>query len=1260
MRKRPPPEQVLLETTLQSPQDAGQPATPPIHTAGAPSTPRQPAPPPMPMPDKLGPYRVVGELGAGGFGVVYEAIDEERNQLVAVKTLREFDVQAVQGLRREFRHAADLNHPNLARLHELVFEDGQCFLVMALVHGVDFLAWVRAAGPDDDAKPLHGATEARLRAALLQLAQGVHALHEAGLLHLDLKPSNVLVEANGRVVILDFGLVQRLADAADPTRAVRFAGTPAYMSPEQGLMQATGPASDWYSFGTMLWAALCGRTPYTGTPFQVLGARATTDAAAPSSVRRGIPEDLNDLCVRLLARNPADRPAGAEVLRQLGLAPKRQRSRSSGYEQLALIGRDDLMGALRATATHARTKPVAVWLLGAPGVGKTALANQFAAEMQATHHVQLLTGRCYERESAPFKGFDAIAEAMDRQLQLDTGNAAGDVTRARAALHRLFGTVHAETDDDADEDDLFDPAAQRKRAFRELKQILRRMAHDRLLILILDDAQWGDLDGARLLVELLSPPEPPPMLVICTCRSDDFERSGFVREVRSGGGSGLLCTEQMLTVPPLAEREAEQLAARLVDEADDGERSAAIARESRGNPFLLSELARWSVARPAGGPEATTLDDVIRDRAAALGATAQNILQVVAIAGRPTPQQHVLAAAGEAKTTVIDDLRRAALVRVGGSRGAATVEPFHDRIRECVVNWPSPAEAAALHGRLADALARDPATEPQDLAHHLHGSGRADLAAVHLWRAAELAERALAFDKAAGWYGEIIEWGAPAGKEVAVRQRRAQALFNAGRCAEAAPVWLEAAACGNAVQRSEFELQAAQAWLVAGHIDAGLGVLMPLLAAHGLPMPRSPAMANLRLLGSWFWLRMRGIGYVAKPESSCDAGQLLRADMCWSAGKGLLQVMPSEGADAMLRSLRLALQAGEPVRIGRALTFMGAALANLTGSQARVGNAWLAEALRIVEQTRDPYLRALAEIWQAFGDLVAGRWQATVDRAQLGLSRLGSCGAGLAWETNVGELFRMAALTELGQLLAVERAAEVALREAAERGDRYGEVVQRQFLAWGRLAADDPDGARFHARESMAAWTRSSYTVQHFYATRAELSADLYQGRVREVVARWPEEKRRFLQAHLDETPMSRIEAWLLEARMLLAQMAQGGAGEPALLAQVMRLARRMAKETRPDAAGHALWIQAAVALRLGDVAGARTQLRSAMQTFARCEMAVHAACAHRRLAFLDSELAAVPAIDRTLQDLGVGNPQAWTALTLAGLDPPQRLAGPS
>jgi serine/threonine protein kinase len=188
-------------------------------------------------------------------GVVYEAFDRLLESPVALKALLGSGPEELLDLKREFRSLEDLSHPNLVRLGELFEDRGQRFFSMERVHGETFTRFVRPNGLD----------LARLQRSLVQLTEGLMALHEAGKVHRDVKPSNTLVETSGRVVLLDFGLLIDTSVAAEHG----LAGTPDYMAPEQ-VWGRVGAAADWYALGVMLYESLTGNLPFRGSAASVL------------------------------------------------------------------------------------------------------------------------------------------------------------------------------------------------------------------------------------------------------------------------------------------------------------------------------------------------------------------------------------------------------------------------------------------------------------------------------------------------------------------------------------------------------------------------------------------------------------------------------------------------------------------------------------------------------------------------------------------------------------------------------------------------------------------------------------------------------------------------------------------------------------------------------------------------------------------------------------------------------------------------------
>ncbi|MBH5336449.1 serine/threonine protein kinase [Streptomyces pactum] len=289
------------------PASGGSPAG--VAVAGSGADPRTGA---QPDPGRVigGRYRLVSRLGHGGMGTVWKAHDQVVDREVAVKeprvpeTLPERDRHTVhQRMRREARAAARIDHPSVVTVHDVVIEDDRPWIVMELVHGQS-LADRLAEGTLDPREA------ARIGLAVLG---ALAAAHDKGVLHRDVKPDNVLLGRNDRVVLTDFGIAQ-VEGEQGLTETGAFVGSPEYIAPERVLGQRPGPESDLWSLGVVLYAAVEGMSPFrrSHTP-------ATLQAilsAEPQTPARGTGA-LGTLIMQLLRKDPAARPSAAEARRML-------------------------------------------------------------------------------------------------------------------------------------------------------------------------------------------------------------------------------------------------------------------------------------------------------------------------------------------------------------------------------------------------------------------------------------------------------------------------------------------------------------------------------------------------------------------------------------------------------------------------------------------------------------------------------------------------------------------------------------------------------------------------------------------------------------------------------------------------------------------------------------------------------------------------------------------------------------------------------
>lgn len=258
------------------------------------------------QPPQLAGFRIERKLGQGGLGVVYAAHDEKLNRRVAIKVLRHRgDERVRKRVLEEARHTAALSDPAVVTVFSVLDEADPPAIVMEYVEGFPL---------DRFAAQLNFEQKVRL---LREVARGLSVAHARGLLHRDLKPENVIVGPDLRPRILDFGLALSLEEASRQGRG--FEGTPLYASPEQALGKPLGPASDVFSFGSLMFKVLTGKAPFAGESIgSVLETIVSTSPPFLREVAVGVPEDLQAICLACLAWNPADRPGAETVALELG------------------------------------------------------------------------------------------------------------------------------------------------------------------------------------------------------------------------------------------------------------------------------------------------------------------------------------------------------------------------------------------------------------------------------------------------------------------------------------------------------------------------------------------------------------------------------------------------------------------------------------------------------------------------------------------------------------------------------------------------------------------------------------------------------------------------------------------------------------------------------------------------------------------------------------------------------------------------------
>lgn len=1113
-------------------------------------------------------------------GVVYEAYDRLHGETVALKLLPNATPERRRRFKREFRAVAELRHPNLVRLGELVGSGEHWFFTMELVPGTDIVSYVRGRSSETElspslaadltnasvrdssvretlvaAAPLDGATEERLRECLAQLSHGLAALHAAGLVHRDVKPSNVLVTPTGRVVLLDFGLASLTTD--DTTQWG--AGTPLYMAPEQSVGPVTA-AADWYAFGALTFELLTDTLPFRGSPEVVLLAKQGGTAPRVRARNAAAPEDLAQLCDALLAPDPTKRPSEAEILATLEESIARPSMPPFGVPPPdgALIGRDPEWRELAQVFEELcrDERPQVVSVRGDSGIGKTALVRKFAESLASSGRALVFSGRCHERERVPYKAIDDIADGLsswlrqrrDADVEALLPQSAGVIARAFPVLARVRALARARQPALA-----VDPQEMRAHLFAATRELFINIARVQPLVLVIDDLHWADLDSLAMLEAIFGGEGAARLLLLCTARTTSFSKlpERLVGNPRN---------ERGLTLGLLTESSSAELATQLLKTSDVRHIDAGrLANESGGHPLFLCELVR-QLASPTERPDEMSLDGMLAARIAGMSEGAVRVLGYVAIAGAPLAAsvlKEAVALSAEMLADARHELRSHGFLHSLGEAASESLDVSHDRVRQAVLRTLDEAGLHLRHAHLAQIFER--AGEPAASAVHWRAAAEPARAAGHYLRAAEIAVGALAFGDAVDHYAAALDLGDWTDAErLRLSVQLAEALENAGRGAAAAAQYRAAAEASEPRQALELKRRAAGQLMRSGYLDEGLGLAREVLSAAGIRFARFP-------LISMILRRVFLIGRLERERRprAASTQALERIDLCWSLSSGLVVTDHTQGAYLQTRGLALAMRSGDPYRVARALAAEAALYAGLGArAQSRVLRL-IDRADGIAEQLAHPQLMGTVALMAGIAAHLGGRFSEAKSHLERASTLFRERCTGVAWELDACRQFWLESIFYLGDLSRFPGAVLKGLDEAEARGSIYAQANLRTGLPnalW--LMRDDPDRAERECDDALSRWSGRGFHVQHWYRLIGLAHVELYRGLGNAAHRRLEQGWTELEPSHLLRLSHTRIVALHLRARTAVAAAAQRPAharGE--LLSLARRLTRSLERE---------------------------------------------------------------------------------------------------
>lgn len=903
-------------------------------------------------------YRLVRPLRSGGMGAVYEVEDRETGAHLALKTMRSADPARLLRFKQEFRVIAELRHPNLVTPRDLAREGALWFFTMELIQGQDLVqlllpedmgdtedstpdtlgdlqlpSVLRAS--DCDGPPLRRpgpvACELEaLEAVIGQLADALEFLHSHGIVHGDLKPSNVMVDVAGQVRVLDFGLSIRIADPLAASMVGVVSGTLPYMAPERCLGESCTPASDLYALGCLVFQLLTGELPMRGSPAEIVRRRQREPPPRVESYVTGVPAEWAALCRGLMAIDPAARP-GLDAVRRLA-AGSRAVARPVAS---VFVGRTRETAAIRSALARAlASRKQLITVSGPSGIGKTTLARMTVPWARQSGFL-CFEGRCFDRERVPYLVLDRVVDDVVLAVREWPAERRAKVLPLLRPLLPMFPTIEALTGPPREEE----AGRGRERArlaidsFAMLLDVFQELAP---ILLVLDDLQWAD-DGSLDLLAAALEGATGRIAVLGLIRSDCVTDARALQKLerfsmRSEGGLAL-------ALGRLGTEEAAELLSTVAGTKLSPEGALALARQTDGHPFLTSRLAEYLAAGATaakgvtasaegatvevGADTSPNVESLLDAMITTLGDSAEEVLALTVTAGGELSTSTLRAASGLGATELDDALADLAALRfVATTRAPETsvrhVGLYHERIGEAASARLSPERSRALHRRLAETLEAT-GEDAEQLYRHWTGAGDLERRRRYAALAAAQAESRLAFVRAAELFSVTLEDTAPdaATPQSAACWERIGTLFEyGGRPNEAVDAFGRALRCWQVVSADHPDRRASllrvvgqlgESLTAVGRVREGASACAEGLALLDLSLTRGA----LKQIGVILWLGLRLLALDLVPERllplrRTSQGAMERVRRLDQIGRALMPLWWMPAAELSLRAELLA------------------------------------------------------------------------------------------------------------------------------------------------------------------------------------------------------------------------------------------------------------------------------------------------------------------------------------------------------------------
>lgn len=1052
-----------------------------------------------PLPFNLGCFLLVRLIGRGGMGYVHAAIDLRSTAQVAVKVMRRIDPWSVYRFIEEFSWLSQLNHPNLVKLYDAFSEGDVRYFSMELVEGKTIRQWFRKYSEEDaDRWNL-------LRRILAQAASAVHFLHEHGVVHCDIKCSNLMIASRRHAVLLDLGLAVREGNSQP------LVGTLQYMAPEVLDGEVPSRQSDWYSFGMMLFEVLTDSYP----PIQV-----NLSASHPDEKYQLDQHEVNDrlahsdpdlarLCCQLLTSDPSQRPLGPAVLQELGGFLDNEHL-ASGFTHVA--GQQLLIEQLDEVWTARDSGQKLVVIRGESGAGKTTLLTHWQ-RCRTSQDEWLIDLRCYRQDHTPLRLLNLVVQELVQVLKhVPEENWRDSLSRHVEEIGAAFPQV-CQLEDAENAIKSRPPSATpayliKSRGIAELTEWIVELSRVRPLLLIVDDGQWADKESLQWIGELTTTKEFQGIIVLVDETDSDASDAWLHSELqpRLGGASSTSWVE--LKVGPLAEEACLELlnvwsARGAVDLTPAIARN--IAERSGGSPFLLQELFRAFAhyVKRDGVSSDQWLDESsqgnVRRRFSMLPIQSENVLQYLAVAGQSIGFHHLQMVSRilphELQRT-LNLLASQGWIRSRSNDTESDVEIAHENFRRVVLESMPAERLHRRHFRTARMLSSEVPPPWSRMADHYWSAERYREAATCYVEAARKAAKSASYQEALRFLDRANHPDAdrsPTGK-TEVTRLRADCLAGIGNATAAAEIYDQLTVkIDQPQERLVNQCLAGEQWIRGGQPETGIARLSEVLHRMGITNWDRSRSSQLRLR-----LRLLRAVTFESPLESVDPPQEEFTSLEQSLNRvsvPLTFLNNQLGPDLVLRLRQLVNYRGSS--FDRAL-----AILNWGGLLAFGGPRWRKSAIRLLWQgrqlareSRSPAALGSAHLCMFVWQIERGEFLKAIRHGQRAIDAFHRELRSLQWEIQFTHWGMLGCYWHACQFRTL-RSSTLELRQSADdRSDSMSRYLMNVAAAhWSDLIVDDIVGARLALEKAAKAIANQSFQLPRFFLWLSRVIQLLYEG----------------------------------------------------------------------------------------------------------------------------------------------------------------------